>query len=135
MLVQFLIYFALCLLVIIVVDFIAMTINHIRGVKAVIALTAAQTAEQKLETAREGWVHRVLVAIDILGNVMFLNGYNDETISSHCARLAMVGNPFGIFMCTWLNWIQPDHGADAIAGDEERAEQVGEVEEETKMIQ
>jgi len=90
-------------------------------------LSPAEEHTEERETACEGYVHRVLVAGDIFTNVV-LGGYPDETISSRCARAAFAGKWWGIWMSGFLNLFQADHGAKAMAGDEERAENVEELE-------
>lgn len=92
-------------------------------------LTPIQEAAQEANVAREGYFHRVLVALDIFANVV-LNGIPDETISSRCSRAAFAGKWWGIVMCWFLNLFQANHGPKAQAGDIERAEKVIEVENE-----
>ena len=86
-------------------------------------LSDDEESEQERETAGEGYVHRVLVASDIFANVV-MGGYPDETISSRCARGALAGRWWGVWMSRFLNLFQRDHGADAMAGDRERAKAV-----------
>jgi hypothetical protein len=86
-------------------------------------LSPAEEREQEQETVREGYLHRVLVAGDIFTNVV-LGGYPDETISSRCARRALAEKWWGLWMSWFLNLFQSDHGAKAMAGDEERAKKV-----------
>jgi hypothetical protein len=86
-------------------------------------LSPAEEQEQEQETAREGYLHRVLVAGDIFTNVL-LGGNPDETISSRCARGALASKWWGIGMSWFLNLFETDHGAKAMAGDEERAKRV-----------
>lgn len=90
-------------------------------------LSSRQIEQQENETAKEGYVHRVLVALDQFGNVV-LNGDPDETISSRSARAAARGNWLGRFMCWWLDKIQPQHGEKAECGDLERARIVEQIE-------
>lgn len=86
-------------------------------------LTSQEASEQEREAACEGYAHRVLVAGDIFTNVL-LGGYPDETISSRCARGALAGRWWGLWMSRFLNLFQDKHGAKAMAGDEERADAV-----------
>lgn len=91
-------------------------------------LSPQEEAKQRQETAREGFLHRVLVGFDIFCNVL-LCGKPDETISSRSARAALAGKWWGIVLSRFLNLFQLDHGADAMAGDLERAEEVEKLEE------
>jgi len=97
-------------------------------------LDAAQTAAQEAQAAKEGWLHRILVAFDIFCNVTFFRGLEDETISSHSARACEEGKTWGIWMSAFLNFFQSDHGVKAQAGDEERAEEVSQVEDKSGGI-
>ena len=87
-------------------------------------LTPEQTAQQEQQAAEEGWIHRDLVAIDQAGNVIFLRGLPDETISSHASRAAADGHEWGKILSTALDWFQKNHGPKAEAGDLERAEAI-----------
>lgn len=98
-------------------------------------LSPEQTAYEEKQAAKEGYIHRVLVAFDIFCNVVFFRGQQDETISSHSARAALEGKLWGIWLSKALDWIQPDHGAKAIAGDVERAENVERIENDTKILE
>jgi hypothetical protein len=60
-------------------------------------LTPAQEAVQEEQTTQEGFIHRNLIAVDMLGNTL-TGGANDETISSRSARAAERGNKFGKLM-------------------------------------
>lgn len=91
-------------------------------------LTPEQEAVQEVQTAHEGYVHRVLVAFDIFCNVIF-RGLPDETISSHAARAALAGKFWGIALSRFLNLFQKNHGALAQAGDRARAKIVLSAEE------
>lgn len=91
-------------------------------------LDLAQLQIQQARAGKEGWFHRSLVAIDICFNVVVLRGLPDETISSHSARAALEGKLWGRVMSWFLDLFQSDHGAKAIAGDLERAENIESVE-------
>ena len=80
-----------------------------------------QVAIAEGRAAREGWLHRSLVAFDIAFNVIVLRGQQDETISTHSWRAQQEGKAWGKAMCWWLNGFQPNHGFKAAAGDLERA--------------
>jgi len=81
-----------------------------------------QVAAQEKQAAKEGWIHRMLVAFDIAFNVIVLRGQQDETISTHSWRAQQEGKLWGKLMCKWLNGFQPNHGFKAAAGDLERAQ-------------
>ena len=91
-------------------------------------LTPTEQAKQEAGAAREGYLHRSLVALDIFANVL-TGGYPDETISSRSARAAEAGKWWGIAMSRFLNLFQSDHGAKAQAGDIERAKTVEHLED------
>lgn len=78
-------------------------------------------ASAEARAAAEGYLHRVLVALDIFLNVVVLRGQQDETISTHSWRASVEGKLWGKGMNTWLGWIQPFHGQKAASGDLERA--------------
>lgn len=90
-------------------------------------LDPKQIEKQEAQAAKEGYIDRDLIAIDMLGNVL-TGGKPDETISSRSARAAEAGNKFGIVMSKFLNLFQKDHGAKAQAGDVERAAAVEKIE-------
>lgn len=94
-------------------------------------LTPEQVKEQEAQAAKEGWVHRDLVAVDIAANVVVFKGQPDETISSHAARAATKGKWWGRTLSRFLNLFQKDHGAKAQAGDLERAENVEAIEKDS----
>jgi len=87
-------------------------------------LTPEQVALQEGQTAREGYLHRDIVEVDIAANVILLKGQPDETISSHAARADEEGHRWGRWVSGFLNLFQPDHGIKAQAGDTQRAENV-----------
>ena len=84
-------------------------------------LTPQQTATAEQQAASEGWLRRDLVAIDEAGNVVFLRGLPDETISSHASRAAFEGHEWGVVLSDVLDKFQKNHGPQAQAGDLERA--------------
>lgn len=90
-------------------------------------LSPQQIEQQEHQTAKERYVHRVLVALDQFGNVVF-GGDPDETISARSARAAERGNWLGKFMCWWLDKLQSNHGEKAECGDWERAKTVEQIE-------
>jgi hypothetical protein len=102
-----------------------MAFRRWRGAKPV-PFSAAQA---QAAAAHENRLVRALVALDIFVNVLVLNGQLDETISTHSWRARTAGKLWGKVLCGWLNWIQPDHGELAAAGDLERAEERVAVEE------
>lgn len=92
---------------------------------------------QEQQTAQEGYIHRSLVGLDEMVNVL-LDGSPDETISSRMARWATedsgIKQHIGSAVCKALNLVSPDHGAKAIAGDLERAETIVQTEESTPTV-
>lgn len=78
--------------------------------------------ELEKRAAKEGWIHRSLVAFDIAFNVIVLRGQQDETISTHSWRAQQEGKLWGQLMCKWLNGFQSNHGFKAACGDLERAQ-------------
>ncbi len=57
------------------------------------------------------WIMRFLLVLDQMGNVVFLNGSQDETISSHIARKQDKGesNWFLDGICCLLSKIERNH--------------------------
>lgn len=100
---------------------------------AITPLTPAQLAHQESQTDKEGFIHRNLVAVDMLGNTL-TGGANDETISSRSARAAERGSKFGKLMCSVLNLFNSNHGPKAQAGDLERAQVIEQLEKSTLPI-
>jgi hypothetical protein len=70
---------------------------------------------------KEGYVHRVLVALDIFLNVVVLAGRQGETISAHSYITSLEGKLWGKLMNKWLCGIQANHGQKAASGDLERS--------------
>lgn len=98
-------------------------------------LTPQQVQQAQANAAKDGYVHRDLVALDQDINVD-AGGLPDETISSRVRRItdAHPGwswNP-GVWLAkalnAGLNLIQANHGAKAQAGDLERAQAVEQTE-------
>jgi hypothetical protein len=81
------------------------------------------TQLQESQAADEGYLHRVLVALDIFLNVVF-KGREDETISARSYRAALEGKIWGRIMNAFLDIFQSNHGAKAAAGDLERANSI-----------
>ena len=92
------------------------------------SLTAQQEAQQEAEAHTEGYFLRVLIGFDQFVNTVF-GGHPDETLSSRSARAAVEGKRWGIILSKALDVFQANHGADAVAGDLERAENVVYLEE------
>jgi hypothetical protein len=86
-------------------------------------------AQQEAQAAKEGYVHRCLVAIDICANVILFRGRQGETISAHAYRAALLNKLWGRILNGALCIIQKDHGAKACAGDLERATSIAATEE------
>jgi uncharacterized protein YfaQ (DUF2300 family) len=91
--------------------------------KPVIPLTPEQVAQAEAQAAKEGFLHRTLVGLDIFANVL-TGGNEDETISSRSSRAATQGKKWGIVMSKFLDIFQRDHGPKAQSGDVERAQAV-----------
>lgn len=91
-------------------------------------LTPAQVVTQEAQAAKEGFIKRDLIALDMSVNVV-TGGLPDETISSRWARGAEQSHVLDELGSKALDLFQPDHGAKAQAGDTERAERVVETEE------
>lgn len=96
-------------------------------------LDPQQTAVEEAQTAREGYVHRVLVAGDIFLNVL-RGGPEDVTISTSAGLAAEHGNRIGRILSALLNDFQKDHGAKAAAGDAERAQAAQQIIDQAKVI-
>ncbi len=90
---------------------------------AVTPLSAAEAEVEKASAAKDGYLLRMLVALDIAANVA-LGGAEDETISAHAALMARKHEFLGVVVSRMLNLFQADHGAKAAAGDVERVEAV-----------
>jgi len=103
------------------IAFCMMTIRAWLGIKPEVWNGAQDVAFYAARAAAEGYPHRVLVALDIFLNVVFMFGEQDETMSTHSWRAATAGKLWGKAMNGWLCWIQPDHGFKAATGDRERA--------------
>lgn len=97
-------------------------------------LTPAQVATEEAQAAHENFIQRDLVAIDQAANVL-TGGLPDETISSRLARDAQKHEIVGEVGSKILDVFQKDHGADAQAGDVERAAEVVKVEETSGDLQ
>lgn len=95
-------------------------------------LTKQQEAAQQAKVAKEGYIERELVAIDIATNVT-TGGHEDETISSRLARDAAEHHVVGEIGSKLLDLVQKDHGAKAVAGDLERAKEIQAVEEKSGL--
>lgn len=63
------------------------------------------------DVAKRSWLMRVLLALDQLGNVLFWNGSQDETISSHIGRRINKGTAtwFDKKLCYLLKKIESNH--------------------------
>ena len=97
------------------------------GESGITPLNEEQTAAEEQQAGRERYPVRVLVGLDQFVNVT-CDGKPDETISSRAARAAVSGKWWGKALSRFLDCFQRDHGADAEAGDLERAQQAGEIE-------
>ena len=68
------------------------------------------------DVKKRSWIMRVLLAIDQLGNVLFWNGSQDETISSHIHRRIESGKAtwFDKKLCCLLKKLEDNHCAKSI---------------------
>ncbi|WP_323594436.1 hypothetical protein [Aliarcobacter butzleri] len=68
------------------------------------------------DVKKRSWIMRVLLAIDQLGNVLFWNGSQDETISSHIHRRIENGTAtwFDKKLCCLLKKLEDNHCAKSI---------------------
>ena len=68
------------------------------------------------DVKKRSWIMRVLIAIDQLGNVLFWNGSQDETISSHIHRRIESGKAtwFDKKLCCLLKKLEDNHCAKSI---------------------
>jgi len=96
-------------------------------------LTPAQETTDEKQVVAEGYFKKVLITFDQFVNVIF-KGNPDETISSRSARAATEGKLWGIWMSWFLDLFQKDHGAQAEAGDVQRAKEVESLEEKSGNI-
>lgn len=99
-------------------------------------LTPRQVQRAEERAGSDGYVHKVLVALDQNLNVD-AGGMPDETISSRVRRLSDAHPRWGWNPAVWLakalnaglNIIQRDHGQKAQAGDLARAVRAAEIEQ------
>ena len=63
------------------------------------------------DTLKRGRVKRVLLALDQLANVIFWNGSQDETVSSHIYRRIKSGKAtkFDKLLCQFLRKLESEH--------------------------
>ena len=63
------------------------------------------------DVAKRNWFFRILLALDQLGNVIFWNGSQDETISSHIQRRIRNGKAtwFDKKLCCFLKKFESNH--------------------------
>jgi len=97
-------------------------------------LNPAQVATEESQAAHENFIQRDLVALDVTANVL-TGGEPDETISSRLAVDAEHHEIVGEIGSKILDVFQRDHGADAQAGDVERAEAVIATQESTGTLE
>ena len=92
-------------------------------IRVITQLTQAEFDAQKASASKENFMQRDLIALDDAANVL-TGGIPDETLSSRLERDAEQHRLLGELGCKILDAIQKDHGANAQAGDTERAEAV-----------
>lgn len=100
----------------------------------IMPLTPAQQVIVDAQVAKERYIHRVAVQFDIFVNVIF-KGRAGETISSRAGRAALEGKDWGILMCKFLDLIQYNHDAQAIAADLARAQAIVYLEKSSGALQ
>lgn len=107
--------------------FVGYVLNRFLGWSLIhIHRTFAQSEQYEM---KEGYLHRIAVALDIFVNVVS-GGYEDETISSRVRRIASAYKGFSAnpliwiakILNGWLNFILWNHGHGAEIGDLTRAE-------------
>ena len=57
----------------------------------------------------------VLVLLDQAANSLLFLGSPNETISSRAAKARLAGKRWGCVLCSWLDRLQKDHCAEAMA--------------------
>jgi hypothetical protein len=92
----------------------------------------ADVPKAEAQAASEGYLHRVLVALDIFMNVVFLAGRQSETMSTHAWIASQSGALWGKLMNRWLEGFQVSHGPRAASGDLQRSQ--GEVNRLRKIL-
>lgn len=102
-------------------------------------LTPEEYKQEQTSEPKESWFHRAAVAVDIAANVLVFDGQQDETMSSHAARLAVekrsgVRHEVGVIVSEGLDLIEKNHGAKAIAADELRGLNVAKTEESSGIL-
>lgn len=96
-------------------------------------LTPAEKAAKETSALKEKYPVRVLIALDQFANVLTF-GHPDETISSRAARAATQGKWWGVGMSKFLDVFQRNHGAQAIAGDAARGNEVAAIEDDSGVL-
>ena len=90
-------------------------------------ITPQQTALQEAKAAKEGYIRRLPVALDIAVDEA-AGGPMNMTISTRMGIWALrpqgIRKHIGVGMCKFLNLFQSNHDPKAAAGDLERAKQV-----------
>lgn len=105
----------------IAISFLMATFRAMLGVRSRPFNPATDVALAEAHAAKEGWLHRSLVAFDVAVNVIVLRGNQGETISAHAWRASNKGHLWGKLMTKWLDGFQDSHGWRAASGDLERA--------------
>lgn len=101
-------------------------------------LTPAQTAVEESQAAHEGFITRDLVAIDECAGEVLFGAPPDETISTEAAIASVedhgIKKEIGTLVSKALDVFQHDHGADAAAGDLERAKAEEKIVEQSGIV-
>jgi hypothetical protein len=96
----------------------------------IVPLTPAQVIQQEELSAKEGFIKRDLIALDMFANVL-TGGNEDETISSRLARGAEQHHVVGEVGTKILNLFESNHCVKAQAGDVYRATTVEKLEKQS----
>jgi hypothetical protein len=63
------------------------------------------------------WVLNSLIAFDELCNCLFFGGAPSDTISGRAERGRNDGKRFWTLLANFLDWLQPNHSANALKND------------------
>lgn len=100
-------------------------------------LTPSQVVVEESQAATENFIKRDLVAVDIVASEL-TGGPMDETISTRLAIDSVKGHGLskavGKFGSAILDKFEADHGANAAAGDLERAQSEEKIVRQSEII-
>jgi hypothetical protein len=92
--------------------------------KGIGPLSKEDADEFSSRVLKEGKFIRWMISLDVSINDLFLNGINNETISSHIGRAALNNKQWAIFFAKFLNLFEANHVAKSMAGDRGRGRNV-----------